>query len=39
MKDSNGGNIDCDGAANPPLCETSTQDITIKIRDLDVLQK
>ncbi len=39
MKDSNGGNINCDASANPPLCETSSQDITIKIRDLDILQK
>lgn len=39
MKDSNGNNINCDSSANPPLCETSTQDITIKIRDLDILQK
>lgn len=38
MKDSNGGDIHCDGA-NPPVCETSTQDIIIKIKDLDALQK
>lgn len=39
MKDSNGKEINCDGATNPPLCETTSSDITIKIKDLDVLQK
>lgn len=39
MKDSNGGDIKCDSGTNPPTCETSTQDITIKIRDLNILQK
>jgi len=39
MRDSNGENINCDTSANPPVCETSTQDITIKIKDLDILQK
>lgn len=39
MKDSNGRNINCDSSTSPPTCETETQDITIKIKDLDSLQK
>lgn len=39
MKDADGNVINCDGSTNPPTCETTTQDITIKIRDLDILQK
>lgn len=39
MKDADGNTINCDSSTNPPTCETSTQDITIKIRDLDILQK
>lgn len=39
MKDSNGKNIECDSSTNPTICETDTQDITIKIKDLDFLQK
>ena len=39
MKDSEGNNIDCNGSANPPLCETTSSDVTIKIKDLDILQK
>lgn len=39
MKDVDGNVINCDGSTNPPTCETSTQDILIKIKDLDILQK
>lgn len=39
MKDNNGKEINCDSSANPPLCETSTQDITIKIKDINALVK
>ncbi len=39
MKDSNGGDINCDSSANPPICETLTPDITIKVRDLNALVK
>lgn len=39
MKDSNGKDINCDNSTNPPTCETETSDITIKIKDLDILQK
>ncbi len=39
MKDDKGNDINCDSSANPPTCETTSQDITIKIRDLDILQK
>lgn len=37
MKDSSGKSITCDSSTNPPNCETETQDITIKIKDLDAL--
>lgn len=39
MKDSEGKDLNCDHSTDPPTCETPTQDITIKIRDLDILQK
>lgn len=39
MKDSDGKDINCDASANPPLCETSSRDITVKIKDFDILQK
>jgi len=37
FKDSNGNVLSCDTSTNPPTCTTSTQDITIKIKDLDAL--
>lgn len=39
MKDSQGKDLNCDSSANPPICETSSSDITIKIKDLDALIK
>ncbi len=39
IKEADGKIINCDSSANPPTCETSTQDITIKIKNLDILQK
>ncbi len=36
---SNGKDLTCDGAANPPTCETETSDIVIKIKDLGFLEK
>lgn len=37
IKDSEGNPINCDSSTNPPTCTTSTQDITIKIKDLGAL--
>lgn len=37
MKDSEGNVVDCDSSTNPPTCTTSSQDVTIKIKDLDAL--
>lgn len=39
IKDSEGKNLYCDHSTNPPSCDTSTQDITIKVIDLDWLIK
>lgn len=39
MKDSGGKVINCDSSTNPPTYETETLEVTIKIKDLDLLQK
>ena len=39
MEDADGNVINCDGSTNPPTCETTSADIIIKIKNLDILQK
>lgn len=34
IKDANGNVVKCDGSTNPPTCETTTQDVTIRVKDL-----
>ncbi len=33
IKDANGNVIQCDGSTNPPTCNTSTLDISVKVKD------
>lgn len=33
IKDQNGNVITCDSSTNPPTCNTSTLDITVKVKD------
>ena len=37
MKNADGSVINCDTSTNPPTCETATQDIEIKVKDLNAL--
>lgn len=39
VKDAKGNIINCDGNQNPPVCTTSTLDVSIKLKDLNVLTK
>lgn len=39
MKDSNNKDIHCNTSTTPPVCETETQNISIKIKDFDLLLK
>ncbi len=37
IKDANGNVINCDASTSPPTCETSTEEVEIKVKDLDAL--
>lgn len=37
IKDDQGNSLSCDGSTNPPTCTTSSLDIKIKIKDLNIL--
>jgi hypothetical protein len=37
FKDANGNIINCDASVSPPTCTTQTPDITVTIKNLDVL--
>ena len=37
IKDADGNVLNCDGNTNPPTCTTSTQDVTIRVKDLNAL--
>ncbi len=37
FKDSSGNVLNCDGSTNPPTCTTQTNNIVIKVKDLNPL--
>lgn len=37
VRDSEGNILSCDHSTNPPTCTTSTQDVSLTIRDLNFL--
>ena len=39
IKDANDKEVNCDGSKNPPECNITTQEISIKVKDLELLTK